>query len=162
MSAAPLLFVFKVLKPCPLVLLIRKLLRRRWLWSIGGMMTGETGPSATLCSTNLLCTGLVSNRSLHGETPATGRAVDLWQSLFHMSLQPAACSPQPAARNPQPASDEKWQPFNCFFSRVGLRTYQHLCRYCTYCYFRTCHPQTSPTVTGVTLRRETVGHPFSK
>jgi len=25
------------------------------------------------------------------------------------------------------ASDEKWRPFNCFFSRVGLRTYQHLC-----------------------------------
>ena len=26
------------------------------------------------------------------------------------------------------ASDEKWRPFNCFSSRVGLRTYQHLCR----------------------------------
>jgi hypothetical protein len=25
------------------------------------------------------------------------------------------------------ASDEKWSPFNCFFSRVGLRTYQHPC-----------------------------------
>ena len=25
------------------------------------------------------------------------------------------------------ASDEKWQTFNCFFSLVGLRTYQHLC-----------------------------------
>ena len=25
------------------------------------------------------------------------------------------------------ASDEKWWPFNCFFSRVGLRTYQHSC-----------------------------------
>ena len=25
------------------------------------------------------------------------------------------------------ASDEKWRPFNCFFSRVGLRTYQHPC-----------------------------------
>ena len=24
-------------------------------------------------------------------------------------------------------SDEKWRPFNCFFSRVGLRTYQHPC-----------------------------------
>ena len=24
-------------------------------------------------------------------------------------------------------SDEKWWPFNCFFSRVGLRTYQHPC-----------------------------------
>ena len=23
------------------------------------------------------------------------------------------------------ASDEKWRPFNCFFIRVGLRTYQH-------------------------------------
>jgi len=23
------------------------------------------------------------------------------------------------------ASDETWRPFNCFFSRVGLRTYQH-------------------------------------
>ena len=22
-------------------------------------------------------------------------------------------------------SDEKWRPFNCFFSRVGLRIYQH-------------------------------------
>ena len=25
------------------------------------------------------------------------------------------------------ASDEKWRPFNCFFTRVGLRTYQHPC-----------------------------------
>ena len=25
------------------------------------------------------------------------------------------------------ASDEKWRPFNFFFSRVGLRTYQHPC-----------------------------------
>ena len=25
------------------------------------------------------------------------------------------------------ASDEKWRPFNYFFSRVGLRTYQHPC-----------------------------------
>ena len=25
------------------------------------------------------------------------------------------------------ASDKKWRPFNCFFSRVGLRTYQHPC-----------------------------------
>ena len=25
------------------------------------------------------------------------------------------------------ASDEKWRPFNCFFSRVQLRTYQHPC-----------------------------------
>ena len=24
-------------------------------------------------------------------------------------------------------SDEKWRTFNCFFSRVGLRTYQHPC-----------------------------------
>jgi hypothetical protein len=23
-----------------------------------------------------------------------------------------------------PATDEKWRPFNCFFIRVGLRTYQ--------------------------------------
>ena len=26
------------------------------------------------------------------------------------------------------ASDEKWRPYNCFFSRVGLRTYQHPCK----------------------------------
>ena len=26
------------------------------------------------------------------------------------------------------ASDEKWRPFNCFFSRVGLLTYQHPCK----------------------------------
>ena len=25
------------------------------------------------------------------------------------------------------ASDEKWRTFNCFFSRVALRTYQHPC-----------------------------------
>ena len=24
-------------------------------------------------------------------------------------------------------SDEKWQTFNCFFSQVGIRTYQHSC-----------------------------------
>jgi len=28
------------------------------------------------------------------------------------------------------ALDEKWRPFNCFFSRVRLRTYQHSCSYC--------------------------------
>ena len=27
------------------------------------------------------------------------------------------------------SSDEKWRPFNCFFSQVGLRTYQHPCMY---------------------------------
>ena len=27
------------------------------------------------------------------------------------------------------ASDAKWRPFSCFFSRVGLRTYQHPCMY---------------------------------
>ena len=26
------------------------------------------------------------------------------------------------------ASDEKWRPFNCFFVRVGLKTYQHPCK----------------------------------
>jgi len=26
-----------------------------------------------------------------------------------------------------PRRGEKWRPFNCFFSRVGLRTYQHPC-----------------------------------
>ena len=25
------------------------------------------------------------------------------------------------------ASDENWRPFNCFYIRVGLRTYQHPC-----------------------------------
>jgi len=25
------------------------------------------------------------------------------------------------------ASEEKWRPLICFFSRVGLRTYQHPC-----------------------------------
>ena len=25
------------------------------------------------------------------------------------------------------ASDEKWRHFNCLFTRVGLRTYQHPC-----------------------------------
>jgi len=25
------------------------------------------------------------------------------------------------------ASDEKWRPFNCFFRRIRLRTYQHPC-----------------------------------
>ena len=27
------------------------------------------------------------------------------------------------------ASDGKWRTFNCFFGRIGLRTYQHLCIY---------------------------------
>ena len=26
-------------------------------------------------------------------------------------------------------SDEKWRPFNCFFSRARLRTYRHPCKY---------------------------------
>jgi len=29
------------------------------------------------------------------------------------------------------ALDEKWRPFNFYFSRVGLRTYQHPCMYST-------------------------------
>ena len=27
-------------------------------------------------------------------------------------------------------SDEKWRPFNCFFNRFGLRTYQHHYMFC--------------------------------
>ena len=27
------------------------------------------------------------------------------------------------------SSEEKWRPFNCFFSRFGLRTYQHPCMF---------------------------------
>ena len=30
------------------------------------------------------------------------------------------------------ASDEEWWPFNCSFSRVGLRTYQHPCTTCVF------------------------------
>ena len=30
------------------------------------------------------------------------------------------------------ALDEEWRPFNCFFSRVGLRTYQHPCKDMTF------------------------------
>ena len=36
-------------------------------------------------------------------------------------------SNQVSAATMTSASDEKWRPFNCFFSRVGLRTYQHPC-----------------------------------
>jgi len=28
-------------------------------------------------------------------------------------------------------SDEKWRPFKCFFSQVGLRTYHHACSNCS-------------------------------
>ena len=34
-------------------------------------------------------------------------------------------SNQVSAETITSASDEKWRTFNCFFSRVGLRTYQH-------------------------------------
>ena len=45
------------------------------------------------------------------------------------------------------ASDEKWRPFNYFFSRAGLRNYQHPCiRYAVpkeislfYCLYRVIH-----------------------
>ena len=36
------------------------------------------------------------------------------------------------------ASDEKWRLFNCFFSRVGLRTYQHPCKMWTGLIFKVC------------------------
>ena len=50
--------------------------------------------------------------------------------LFCKSLQKnSECCPtnQVSAAALTSASDEKWRPFNCFFSRVGLRTYQHPC-----------------------------------
>ena len=37
-------------------------------------------------------------------------------------------SNQVSAAGMTSASEEKWRPFNCFFSRVGLRTYQHPCK----------------------------------
>ena len=46
----------------------------------------------------------------------------------HSKRNPDRCpSNQVCAAAMTSASDEKWGPFNCFFSRVGLRTYQHPC-----------------------------------
>ena len=45
-------------------------------------------------------------------------------------------------------SDEKWRPFNCFFSRVGLNTYQQ------HCTGVLISPQPGPT-------EKTKGHHFS-
>ena len=39
-------------------------------------------------------------------------------------------SNQVSAAGMTSASNEKWRLFNCFFSRVELRTYQHLCTSC--------------------------------
>ena len=46
----------------------------------------------------------------------------------HQKKNQEVCPPnQVSAAAMTSASDEKWRPFNCFFSRVGLRTYQHPC-----------------------------------
>ena len=64
----------------PFVHVIRATRSWRWVWSVGGMMTGKnrstarkTCPSATLSTTNLTLTGLGFEPGLCGERTATDR-----------------------------------------------------------------------------------------
>ena len=43
------------------------------------------------------------------------------KKIRRLSVQPISAAAMTSA------SEEKWRPFNYFFSRVGLRTYQHPC-----------------------------------
>ena len=44
------------------------------------------------------------------------------------------------------ASDEKWRTFNCFFSRVGLRTYQHPLYYFSQPHIPVINPTTTRAI----------------
>jgi hypothetical protein len=60
--------------------------------------------------------------------PGRKQATATKQLLQATQKNPEGCpSNQVSVAGMTYASDEKWQPFNCFFSRVGLRTYQHPC-----------------------------------
>ena len=50
---------------------------------------------------------------------------NLWKPLKKKKKSEICPSNQVSAAAMTSASDKKWRPFNCFFCRVGLRTYQH-------------------------------------
>jgi len=58
-----------------------------------------------------------------GRKQATATKSDVYKPLKKNS---ESCpSNQVSAAAMTSASDEKWRPFNCFLSRIGLKTYQH-------------------------------------
>ena len=59
-------------------------------------------------------------------------------------------SNQVSAATMTSASDEKWWPFSCFFSRVGLRTYQHPC-VCLMIFLFNPYPTAFPCGSGMVL-----------
>ena len=60
-----------------------------------------------------------------GRKQATATKLLLWKPLKRKKNSEGCPSNQVSAAAMTSASDVKWRPFNCFFSRVGLRTYQH-------------------------------------
>ena len=68
-----------------------------------------------------------------GRNQATATKLWLFKPLKKKKSQDCP-SNQVSAAATASASDEKWRPFNCFFSRVELRTYQHPCAIIIYIY----------------------------
>ena len=59
-----------------------------------------------------------------------GRKQSTATKLLQATQKNSGCpSNQVSAAAMTSASDEKWRPFNCFCSRVGLRTYQYPCKF---------------------------------
>ena len=60
-----------------------------------------------------------------GRKQATATKLQLLQATQKKKKSEDFPSNQVSAAAMTSASDEKWRPFNCFLSRVGLSTYQH-------------------------------------
>jgi glucose/arabinose dehydrogenase len=67
-----------------------------------------------------------ADKSLAGPGRKQATATELLIFASHSKNNSEGCpSNQVSAAAMTYASDEKWRPFHCFFSLVGLRTYQH-------------------------------------
>jgi len=71
---------------------------------------------------------LDADKSLARPGRKQATATKLFTFASHSKNSSEVCpSNQVSATAMTSASDEKWRPFSCFLSQVGLRTYQHPC-----------------------------------
>jgi hypothetical protein len=70
-------------------------------------------------------TGVLLSLARPGRTRATATKLYLLQATQKKKNSEGRPSNHVSAPAMTSVSDEKWRPFNCFFSRVGLRTYQN-------------------------------------
>ena len=84
-------------------------------------------PEEGLYGTRFTNTG-GADKSLSGPGRKQANSGQTLTFASHSKKKSEGCpSNQVSAAGMTSTSDEKWRPFNCFFSRVGLRTYQHHC-----------------------------------